>query len=202
MSKQPVIVMDVDQVLLDYYSRLREYVNNKFSRRVDGLPEDWSMRTWLEFDTNEEVYAIIDEFSKSYEFGTLDAFPGADVVLHDLVKNGYKLICLTACGTSDMTVNLRKVNLFHRFGDIFEEIHFVNFTDSKADTLANIKSRYKIEAFIDDKPENIDDAYFAVGIENLILMKAPHNRAFRKSTNLAIKSAFSWYECKNIIFGD
>lgn len=193
------IVMDVDQVLLDYASRLREYINVRDNKHISGHSENWNLTEWLKMDSYEDMISSITEFSTSFEFGTLDAFPGADVVLHSLVKEGYALIALTACGSDYITSALRKVNLYHRFGDIFDEIHFVEFHDSKVDKLNDIASRYDIKAFVDDKPENILDALYGAGIKKNILMKAPHNRSFRENDKSNIYHAFGWYECKNFI---
>lgn len=198
-TRREAVVMDVDQVLLDYYARLREWVNKRYKKRVVGLPVEWDMTTWLQFDNKECTIAAIIEFSKSYEFGTLDAFPGADVVLHELLREGYSLIGLTACGSHPVTEALRRANLFHRFGDIFEEIHFVEMTDSKIDKMAHIQERYDVIAFIDDKPSNIEDIFFGADVDHCILMKAPHNRDWRQGNVLEIDHAFSWYECKQLI---
>lgn len=198
-TRKEAIVMDVDQVLLDYYSRLREFANKTYGKNIVGLPEDWDMTPWLQCETKEEMIELMTEFSESWEFGTLDAFPGADVVLHELLREGYALICLTACGSHEVTAALRKANLFHRFGDIFEEIHFVELTEGKAEKLLAIGDKYDIIAFIDDKAENIEDAFWRADINNCILMKAPHNREWREGTALNIDHAFGWYECKRLI---
>lgn len=199
MNKQPAIIMDVDQVLLDHIGRLREYVNKRDGKDIKDLPCTWNLREWLQLDQDFESIDMINEFSKSYEFGTLDAFPGADVVLHSLLRKGYRLIALTACGTSEVTVALRKVNLFHRFGDIFDEIHFVELTESKTAKLLDISNRYDVKAFIDDKPENAIDALYGANIPKVILMKAPHNRTFRERNQEDIAYAYSWYECERFI---
>ena len=191
------VVMDVDQVLLDYYARLREWVNTKYNLGMEGLPDYWDMSEWMGV-SKDEAMDLMWEFSTSYEFGTLDSFPGADVVLHSLMRDGYKLICVTACGKDAITVALRKANLFHRFGDIFTEVHFVEFTESKVDTMLDIASRYDIVAFIDDKPQNIEEVYDSGCAGKVVLMKAPHNREWRKVNNLAY-TAFSWYECRQYI---
>lgn len=192
------IIMDVDQVLLDYSGRLREYVNSQYGKSIRGLPDKWDLTGWLELSSQAEANQIMDDFSRSFEFGTLDAFPGADVVLHQFLREGYALICLTACGTEDITVALRRANLFHRFGDIFEEVNFVDRTDSKREVLSRICSEYDVKAFFDDKPENIMDA-IGLDINHLVLMKSPHNREFRGLNPEDIDTAFSWYDCKQIL---
>lgn len=201
MALPIAIVMDVDQVLLDYASRLREFVNAKHGKVIIGHSLEWDLTEWLQVEDPCETQPILEEFSRSYEFGTLDAFPGADVVLHNLLRSGYRLIALTACGTNPLTMALRKVNMFHRFGDIFEQVHFVEFTDSKSDKLLDIGKSYDIKVFIDDKPQNILDAIYDTGQVRNILMKAPHNRKFREVGHPDVDYAFSWYECEQLIKG-
>lgn len=196
------IVTDIDQVALDYASRLREYVNETYGRNIQGHSEDWNLTEWLQCSSYEETLGIISEFSQKFEFGTLDAFPGSDVVFHSLINKGYALIGLTACGTLPITVALRKANIFHRFGDIFEEIHFVEFNDSKVEKVADISTRYDIAAFIDDKPDNVMDILYGTEVDKVILMKAPHNRKFREDNVLPVHYAFSWYDCKNLILNE
>lgn len=194
------IVTDIDQVLLDYASRLREYVNKRDGKSITGHSLNWDLAEWLELGSSKEALDTIIEFSTTYEFGTLDALPGADVVLHNLVRKGYSLIGLTASGNSPMSVALRKVNLFHRFGDIFDDVLFVEHHESKVDSLTKIMESYDVRVFIDDKPANIMDTIDYV--PNVILMKSPHNREFRKeSTEMDIDTAFSWYECEHLIDG-
>lgn len=199
LKVKEAIVMDVDQVLLDHLSRMREYLNKTYDMGITGLPDRWDAQEWLKAESSTDMVSMFTEFSKSYEFGTLDAFPGADVILHELLREGYSLICVTACGTHPVTEALRKANLFHRFGDIFEEIHFTELTGTKEQTLIDISERYDIMAFVDDKPSNIVDAYVGANIDNCILMKAPHNREWRADPPFPIDTAFSWYDCKKLI---
>lgn len=195
---EDAVVTDVDQVLLDYASRLREFVNNRDGKTILGHSHNWNLTEWLQLKDEDEMLDTLHQFAKSHQFGTLDVFPGSDTVLHSLLREGYKIICLTACGSSEITTALRMVNLINHFGDIFEEVHFVEFSDSKSDKLKDIASRYNVVAFIDDKPANLEDAISGAGIKNTILMKSPHNRDFR-AENPDVLSAFSWYECKHFI---
>lgn len=199
LTRKEAIVMDVDQVLLDHLSRFREFVNKKYNLGVEGLPLMWNATEWLNVTSTQDMIDLFTEFSQSYEFGTLDSFPGADVVLHELLREGYSLICVTACGSDPITEALRRANLFHRFGDIFTEIHFTELTGSKSEALKGVQDRYDIIAFVDDKPENIHDAICEVGIENCVLMKAPHNRDYRVDPPYPIALAYSWYDCKKLI---
>ena len=161
MTKKKVIVTDIDQALLDYMGRLREFVNKRDGKSIKGHSDDWDMTCWLQLDSYQDSIDTIHEFAKSFEFGTLTAFPDAGDSLITLIREGYYIICLTACGDDPITVALRKANLRLRFGDIFEGVYFVDYGESKANTLMQISEDYDIEAFIDDKPCNVfSDIFF------------------------------------------
>lgn len=185
-SKDKVIIADVDQVLLDFTSRMRDFVYEKHGHVVKGQSLEWDLRAWLQVD---DVPELLREFFSSYYFGTLDPMPGAKICLDRFRNMGYKIVCLTSCGTSDVTQALRLANLFNHFGDIFHEVHFVEMDESKFADLSMLNDRYDVQMFIDDKPENIDAAVEA-GISRPVLMKAPHNREERDSYD----SVYGWYE--------
>ena len=89
---------------------------------------------------------------------------------------------------------LRRANMYHCFGNIFQEIFFVEFGESKATYLNKIKETHEIHAFVDDKYANLVDAENA-GIEHCIMIKQPHNKVFRDK----ITCAHDWYEISYII---
>jgi len=193
------IVLDVDQVLLDHLTRLREWVNENYDKQIVGLPDKWDASDWLQVDSYDEMKDLFREFSQDFEFGTLEAMPGAKLMLDEFLREGYSLICLTACGCSEITEALRKANRMHCFGNIFDEIHFVDIDDSKVEKMLDIQDQYDVVAFIDDKPENIEDVLFGTDVQNCILMDALHNREWQKNTTLDIKCAPDWYACKHLI---
>ncbi|MGR6778046.1 hypothetical protein ACU5B6_00160 [Moritella viscosa] len=79
-------------------------------------------------------------------------------------------------------------------GNIFQDIFFVEFGESKATYLNKIQQTHEIHAFIDDKYDNLLDAKNA-GVDNCIMIKQPHNKAFRER----VTSAHDWYEISYII---
>ncbi len=185
--KHDVIVMDVDQVLLDYVNRILEYAMDA-GVQVEGFPMSWDLSANMSINS-EQARKMVAAFSATKAFGTLDALPGADVILTRLYKEGFKLIFVTACGDAENVRVLRDVNMFHRFGDIFTEHHYVPVGGSKEEILEDLNERYNVVAFIDDNPIHLDEASSA-GIPNKILMKAPHNRDYRDD----YPSAHTWYD--------
>lgn len=190
------VVADTDGVSLDYVTGLREFYNAKYGKQIRGQNPLWEMSTWLE-TSPEEAFKVMIEFAQHWRFSCLDAMPGAETVLHQLVRDDIKIINVTACGTDERTVNSRKANLWHRFGDIFEATHFVGLNESKTDILKDIDSKYNILAFLDDKPANLYDAH-EIGILNTILMRQVHNKPYRDQ----FPHTYSWWDVKDHVYSN
>lgn len=189
-----VIIMDVDQVLLDCISRLRDYMLEHEGKKVSSMPTAWDLSKWMDCDS-EGAMDTVRSFHSNWMFGTLDAMPGASNALNRLVRKGYGLIFVTACGDSPITTALRKVNLYSEFGDIFLEEHFVPVNGSKLAVLQDLAARYDVRMFVDDRPKNLE-AGIEAGVP-VALMKAPHNRDQRDKYTCA----YSWYELLDIVEG-
>ncbi len=196
-GKQKAIIVDCDQVLVDHTTAFRGYVNEIRGTSVEGHPNEWSYIDWLGLENLEEANALVGAFSKTPLFGALPAMAGAQQAIQDLSLDGYKIICVTACGDHHMTTVLRRTNLYNLFGNAISEIHFTTLDHGKADIINEICERYDVLTFIDDNPLHIEEA---VGIDNPILMKAPHNRKWR-SNNTTVQTAYDWHKCVQIIKG-
>ncbi|WP_425338894.1 5' nucleotidase, NT5C type [Moritella marina] len=187
------IVIDIDDTVLDFGSRLREFVNHQYDKQVTGKPLAWDLCEWLGIKEGQDV-KILKEFASSWQFGALDALPGASRILTKLAQEGYEIFCITACSRDAQVEALRRANMYHCFGNIFKEIFFVEFGESKATYLNKIQETHEIHAFVDDKYDNLVDAKNA-GIDNCIMIKQPHNKVFRE----LVTCAHDWYEISHII---
>ncbi|MFT5880384.1 MAG: 5'(3')-deoxyribonucleotidase [Moritella sp.] len=187
------IVIDIDDTVLDFGSRLREFVNHQYDKKVIGKPKEWDLCEWLGVKEGQDV-EILTEFASSWQFGALDALPGASRILTKLTQEGYDIFCITACSREPQVEALRRANMYHCFGNIFQEIFFVGFGESKDKYLKQIQQTHEIHAFVDDKFANLEDAHNA-GIDRCIMIKQPHNRNFRER----VTCAHDWYEISYII---
>lgn len=141
------LLLDVDDVLLDWYSGFERYMYHLGYEPNGNTDYDLSKR----FDTSkEEMTNIINNFNRRWEFGTLDPLPHAPYVVKKLHKDGYTLVAITSCSTDPTTIALRKTNLYWIFGDIFEAVHCVNLGESKETHLAD----YNPAWWVEDKFEN------------------------------------------------
>ena len=124
--KHKAIVIDVDDTILDFGSRVREFYNHDYGKRITGLSEKWGLDEWLNID-KELASAVLADFMDNWQFGVLDPLPGAKRVLTRIAQQGYDIFVVTACGTDPQVMALRKANLYHCFGNIFEEVVFVPY---------------------------------------------------------------------------
>lgn len=183
-----VIVLDVDQVLLDYYSGFAEWYKENYEYSLLGYPKAWSMTEWLGLP-HDEVLRLTEEFALTKEFGKLDATAGAVCAVEVMIDLGYDIVCVTSCGTDSITKTNRHTNLYNHFGNVFSEIIMLKGTESKKDTLLHLCEKYNVIGFVDDKYDNIADAK-AAGIKNSIQI-----RVFKH------KGRITWVKCLALLAG-
>jgi len=188
MTLRKAIVVDVDDTILDFGSRVREFFNHHHGKLITGKSLDWDLCEWLDIEKGQDR-EVLEAFMGSWQCGALDGLPGARRVLTKLVQQGYDIFCVTACGLDPQVHALRKANLYHVFGDIFEEIKFVGFNESKVTAIQEIAMTHTIDLFVDDKYQNISDVMDA-GYDSCILLKQPHTRPYRQEAICA----HDWYE--------
>lgn len=161
------LLLDVDDVLLDWYSGFERYMNHLGFHSNGDTCYDLSKR----FDTTrKEMEKIIKQFNKRWEFGTLNPMPYAKESLKKLKKHGYTFVAISSCSTDPTTIALRKANLYWIFGDVFKAVHCINLGESKETHLAD----YNPTWWVEDKFENA-----AAGLKynhKPILMTRPSNK--------------------------
>lgn len=166
MNKK-LILVDVDDVLLNWYSGFHRYMAHLGYLENENTEYDLSKR----FDTTKkEMEKLIKTFNKHWEFGTLEPLPYAVECIKKLRKKHYTFVAITSCSTDPATIALRKTNLYWVFGDIFEAVHCINLWESKETHLAN----YNPTWWVEDKFENA-----VAGLlynHKPILMSQPYNK--------------------------
>lgn len=189
------IVVDADDTILDFGSRVREFYNHHHGKQVIGKSLTWGLCDWLDIEEGKDR-EVLEAFMGSWQCGALDPLPGTTRVLPKLLQQGYDIFVVTACGQDPQVHALRKANLYHVFGDIFEQIMFVDFEGSKVDCLDKISETHDIHAFVDDKYQNIKEAQDAGYYEACVMIKQPHNRQYREEDVLC---AHDWYEISTML---
>lgn len=146
------LLLDCDGVLLDWVGGFMRYAKYAIGKDLDPKgPSDFNLCSWIEC-SEAELRQMIAEFNGGAGgfFGTLDPLPGAREALQAAHAQGRAMTIITACSTDPEIISERKKNLTDTFGDIFKEIHFVDFLGSKRDLL----SQFENVSWVEDKAEN------------------------------------------------
>lgn len=178
--QKPVILTDIDDCCLDWISGFRMYASRVLNRTIAESPSDWSMQSWLGFqgqpDAQAKVDSMVEDFNHgSWEFGCLPPVNKAEKFLPLLAKD-FNIIAITCCSVDPATVALRKANLYHVFGPIFQEVICQPLGTKKIDNLSKFRDR-KVVAWVEDKAEAAVHGA-QLGYPSF-LVEQEHNKKFR-----------------------
>lgn len=191
MIKSDTILLDVDDVLLDWFEGFSRYMAHQ-GHTYSGE------RSW-EMDDNYNLSKplmrehIVRFNSGHWEFGTLQPLSGAKEGVIELKNHGYNLVAITACSTNPVAVALRKANLYWCFGDVFKAVHCVDLAEAKDTHLADYEPTYWVE----DKMTNAI-AGLKYGHKS-ILLEAPYNV---NQNHPEVTKVKTWQDVLGIILKD
>lgn len=176
------IVLDCDDVLLDWIGGFRDWSSVHLGRTIEGLPDDWHMENWLGV-TEDVCVEMIREHNAGDSFGDLKAVPGAKETI-DRWSSIYNLHVVTSCSSDPVTVKMRKDNLRREFGDVFESIHCLDLGQPKDKLLQAFRPG---SAWIED---NYKNAMLGASVGLVPYMRErPHNKQFRE-----LKDDVMWFK--------
>lgn len=185
MSKKPrIVVFDCDDAILDWTVPFRDWHNYLYGSVATGRSKDYKLSAWL--GTHPDLLdQRIKEFNHSYMFGCLPPMKYAVDVIEYIreynvgreVEDQIHMVIVTKCGNADITKALRLANLHNVFGDVFASVIFLNNTDSKRESLADLQSKYEILMFIDDYVGNALVGH-DLGINSVVFLQ-DHNEHMR-----------------------
>lgn len=188
---KPVILCDIDGVVLDWMSRFPYFMEKK------GYPTEQAIRMYAsgEYRTFEELFgvdsetalALATEYQESKYMGFLSPYKDALLAVNSL-KHKYDFIGVTAVLDSPITHQLRKQNLEFWYPGAFTELHCVGLNKSKFEIL----SKFDPTVFIDDSPSHILEAQNAG--HTAIRLKVDHRVDVTASL-----VANNWQELSNLI---
>lgn len=167
-----LILVDCDDVLLDWMEGFRVFCSHVLGREVLGRPENWDMSGWIGTTAEECRRLVLDFNHGAPEFGVLPPTNHAEHVLPKLAEAGHRFVVITSCSSHAKTVSLRKSNLKNVFGDVFEAVHCLDLGVSKADLLAAYDATYWIEDNYKNAKVGVDAGHKA------IVVRRPHNAEF------------------------
>lgn len=157
-----VILSDVDDVLLNYTDGFAKYhgltvvdINGKNIEQI--------------YNTGDITWELIDEFNNSDSFKYLEPLSRSQTAIKQLSNDGYAIHAITACGDNDKIIRSRIENLKNVFGDVFIDISFVSYHESKFKHLVQYKDSGKW--WIED---NIDNYHLGLSLGLKSALLHPH----------------------------
>jgi uncharacterized HAD superfamily protein len=145
-NKKPILLTDVDGVLLDWVKTFGEYAKAQGYNLRQEHPTTWEMTEWFGADI-DTIRRLITEMNSSKIFAEIPPFEDAMKVLPKLAEK-YDLVAITCCSDDATTVARRKKNLEVLKVD-FKDVHCLKFTESKKDLL----SSYHTTLWVEDRFE-------------------------------------------------
>lgn len=193
------IILDCDDVLLDWIGGFRQYAATRLQHSVVGEPQSWHMGEWL--GTSDEVaFELVEEFNASVHFGRLSPVEGATEVVKrwdQLLKglNGTRLHVLTSCSSDEKTVAMRRKNLELVFGEgVFDSIHCLDLGQSKRKVL---QAWAPGAIWIED---NYKNAVMGAEVGHLTyIRRRPHNAEYQELHDPRLSWFDTWAELEEYI---
>lgn len=182
------ILLDCDDVLLDWLGGFRMYMQGLLGRELDEKgPDSWDMSEWLGVP-NDEVVEHIKEHNAGHQFGSLLPVPGA-VEAIEVLSQTSDLHVLTSCSSDQQTWDMRYQNLREHFGPRFDSLTCLDLGQSKRDELAKYDGNV---VWVED---NLKNAMLGVELGHRTYMRrTSHNRVLEPTSDKRITWFSHWNE--------
>lgn len=169
MAEQYVL-LDADGVLLDWELGLKQFMqSHPVHSHTDTINEHaYDLASRYNMSVSD-VNDLVQEFHTSTSFEHLQPLLGAVSAVKHLAE-WFPLVVITACGTHPHTAHMRRKNLAHVFGDVFEDVWLTDTFEQKNKYLAQYAPSYWVE----DHGGNAE-----LGLKfghTCMLVDAPHNQ--------------------------
>lgn len=193
---EDALIIDVDDLLLDYTGGLGEFAKANYGKTIVGRPDDYNLCSWLNA-TQDEVEVIINHFNyNSFEFGELRPVDGFVVNRIQTLRAKYpkmKFIVVTKCGSEGAGGVVRNLNLRAVFGkNVFDEVIIISPFESKLPVYTQLSTKYNVVSVLDDHLGNIKQAQMLC--LNTIVLRRSHNDALEKPRYTYVDDWFDMYE--------
>lgn len=190
MTKNKIILVDVDSVLLSWRDGFKLYMYHQGHEWLD-IEDMYNMSKHFNL-AKDEIYKHIVHFNDGHwEFGALSPVEGAVNGMKLLSEElGYRFVAISSCSINPQSKALRQANLYNIFGDVFDAVHCVAIEESKETHLADYEPTFWIE---DNFKNCVDGIKYG---HSCILLNQKWNE---NDQNDQIKRCFSWHEIVDFI---
>ena len=196
MKKKPVIVTDVDSVLLDWLQGFAMFLQNEKDIDVKHVKKFFGTSNFIDIpeitsipclDTNK---LLVKEYGKSKYIEELKAFQ-EDSKQHILeLHKEVDFIALSCISKNRQIINKRKRNLQSVYGDIFKDVICIGFGQSKEFDLIRLKEQENVITFIDDREKHIKESISA-GIKPILFKRGLENIEHCPENSYNVKTCWS-----------
>ena len=166
------IITDCDGVLLDWAFAFDVWMREQGYFRLPNTDKHFSQAKRYGIPESEAL-GLVHDFNQTGALGYIPAYRDSVEYVTKLAREGWRFDVVTMIGKDKYAHRLRKINLQHLFGDVFDEIYCAgDFTKPKKEILEKYRDTnyYWIEDRIDYANDGLE-----VGL-NTILMDWPYNR--------------------------
>jgi len=167
------IVTDCDGVLLDWAFAFDVWMREQGYFRIPNTDHYFSQAKRYGIPEGEAL-GLVHDFNQTGALGFIPAFKDSVEYVTRLAREGWRFDVVTMIGKDKYAHRLRKINLQHLFGDVFDEIYCAgDFRKPKKEIL---QSKYSGTNYmwIEDRIDYAKDGQ-EVGLKTY-LMDWPYNR--------------------------
>ena len=168
------IITDCDGVLLDWAFAFDVWMREQGYFRLPNTDHYFSQAKRYGID-EKEAFDQINLFNQTGALGFIPAYKDSVEYVTKLAREGWRFDVITMIGKDKYAHRLRKINLQHLFGDVFDEIHCSGeFTESKKGVLEKYKDSGLV--WIEDRVDYAIDGD-EMGLKTH-MMDWPYNREY------------------------
>ena len=169
------IITDCDGVLLDWAFAFDVWMREQGYFRLPNTDHYFSQAKRYGID-EEEAFGQINLFNQTGALGFIPAYKDSVEYVTKLAREGWRFDVITMIGKDKYAHRLRKINLQHLFGDVFDNIYCSGeFTESKKGVLEQYKDSGLM--WIEDRVDYAEDGD-DMGLKTYV-MDWPYNREYK-----------------------
>lgn len=169
---RPRVGVDIDGVLANFTSAFKQEAEQVLDRKLEGQPADWEMSNWM---TEAEQTKVWNRIKASEDWFSLyvGPLPGVIRSITHLDKFADPYFISTRIQTAGKPIKVQSQVWLNELGIEFPTVIITKDKGIVAKAL-------KLEAFVDDKPENLEDIAKESPTTKLFLLEASYNRSYKE----------------------
>ncbi len=160
------LIMDVDDVLLDWIAGFRHHLVQLGYKTHGDLPPSWDLSDWIVPSVGFQpvsVETLVLDFNSSDSFAQLQPVNGALRTLMLAKSRGFDIVAVTSCSDTGPIVDKRVANLREHFADLISSVVCLPLGASKTSIFRNFPNGI----VVDDRVKNLKAA-LEVGLNTVL----------------------------------